>query len=79
MTNAIRIVLIALATGLLAWGALGETHRIRPLAAGEARSADGVVFTADATVDGYVRIKGELFDVYTPLTPGQVQLKDCKT
>jgi hypothetical protein len=78
--QAIRIALIALAVGLLAWGLLGERHRILPLV-GEAQPliADGLRFTEDATVDGYVRIRGELFDAYTPLTPGQVQLKDCKT
>lgn len=79
MTSTIRIALLALAIGLLAWGVFGETHRILPLTGGEARSADGLAFIEDASVDGYVRITGELFDAYTPLTPGQVQLKDCKT
>lgn len=79
MRDAIRLALLALATGLLAWGALREAHVIRPLTGGEARLASGWTYTADATLDGYVRIRGELFDAYTPLTPGQVQLKDCKT
>ncbi len=78
-TLAIRFALIAVAAALLAWGLTGEQHRIVPLTGGEARLADGIAFTADASVDGYVRIRGELFDAYTPLTPGQVQLKDCKT
>lgn len=79
-TLAVRFALIALAAGLLAWGLLGERHRILPLV-GDAPPllAGGARFTEDATVDGYVRIRGELFDAYTPLTPGQVQLKDCKT
>lgn len=79
MRDGIRLALLALATGLLAWGALREEHVILPLTGGEARTASGWTFTEDATVDGYVRIRGELFDAYTPLTPGQVQLKDCKT
>lgn len=79
ITVLIRLALIALALGLLAWGTLGERHAIRSLATAEARTVDGSGFIADATVDGYVRIDGTLFDAYTPLTPGQVQLKDCKT
>ncbi len=78
-TLAIRLALIAVAVALVGWGLRFERHRIVPLTGGEARQADGIAFTSDATVDGYVRIKGELFDAYTPLTPGQVQLKDCKT
>lgn len=79
MIIGVRLVLVATALALLAWGAQGEAHRIRPLVDGTARTVSGWGFTADATVDGYVRIRGELFDAYTPLTPGQVQLKDCKT
>ncbi len=79
MKLTIRIALLVLALGLIAWGVFAERHAVRPLVAGETRFADGTTFTFDASVDGYVRIKGELFDAYTPLTPGQVQLKDCKT
>jgi hypothetical protein len=75
----VRLALIALALGLLAWGTLGERHAIGSLTSTEQRTVDGSGFIADATVDGYVRIAGTLFDAYTPLTPGQVQLKDCKT
>ena len=79
MTNSLRITLFALALALLAWGALGERHRVQPLVAGETRTVGGSELISDAAVDGYVRIHGSLFDAYTPLTPGQVQLKDCKT
>ena len=78
-TAIIRTILALAAAGLLAWGLLAERHHVASLADATAREAGGIAFTEDATVDGYVRIKGELFDAYTPLTPGQVQLKDCKT
>ena len=78
-TLAIRLALIAVAVVLLGWGLQRERHRILSLNGGEARLATGHAFIEDAAVDGYVRINSELFDAYTPLTPGQVQLKDCKT
>jgi hypothetical protein len=79
MTTSLRITLIALALALIAWGVFGESHRVQPLGPGESRSVGGSDFISDAAVDGYLRIDGTLFDAYTPLTPGQVQLKDCKT
>lgn len=79
MTTTFRIAFIVLALALIAWGVFGERHRVQPLVPGEARSVDGSDFINDAAVDGYLRKDGTLFDAYTPLTPGQVQLKDCKT
>lgn len=79
MTTTIRIAMLAAALVLVLWGLTRERHVIQPLDGGEARLVDGYDFTADAAVDGYTRIDGTLFDAYTPLTPGQVQLKDCKT
>lgn len=79
MKNLICLAVIALAATLVVRGLTTESHRIEPLVPGEARLADGAAFISDAAVDGYVRLGGTLFDAYTPLTPGQVQLKDCKT
>lgn len=78
-TNLVFFVIIALAASLIIWGLTRERHEIQPLVPGEVRTADGREFIYDASVDGYVRKDGTLYDAYTPLTPGQVQLKDCKT
>lgn len=77
--NLIAAAIIALAAGLIVWGLTRERHEIQPLIPGETRTADGTTYIFDASVDGYVRKDGTLFDAYTPLTPGQTQLKDCKT
>jgi hypothetical protein len=77
---------------LLLWAALYERHQVGVFAAGEPRTVPGMAlavgpdadpwwpasFTEAATVEAFISQDGVLLNTHT-LSPGQVQLKDCKT
>jgi hypothetical protein len=76
--KAIRILALILALALVAYGLFVERHQIHALTKDETTTIGGPAFIEGASVDGYLRRDGKLFDVYS-LAPDQVELKDCKT
>ena len=74
----LRMAFVVACAALLAASLRFESHEVSPLAekgkAADERSAeavdrlDGLAFTEAATVDGFLRTEGRLYDVYS-LTP----------
>lgn len=87
-----RLALALSVAALLLWAALAERHQVAVFAAGEPRAVPGMAlavgpdadpwwpasFTEAATVEAFISQDGVLRNTHT-LSPGQVQLKDCKT
>jgi hypothetical protein len=73
-----RPMFLAACVGLGAFAILREAHEVTPWHEGSPRADDGLRFTEQATVDGYVRQNGKLYDAYG-LSPEAAREKDCKT
>lgn len=73
-----RLVAVAAALGLLAYGLMGERHQVESLTGGAASTVTGGGFIDAATWEGFMRRDGRIFAVGS-LAPDAVQAKDCKT
>ena len=73
-----RLLFLAAALGLLAYGLFRELHPVRKLDGAELPPVRGGAFVAGATYEAFVRKDGALYDANS-LEPGSANVKDCKT
>jgi hypothetical protein len=74
----IRLIVLLLIVAGLIWSVGRENHTVHSLGSDESKAVSGSEFIEATTVDGFIRKKGKLYDVYS-LTPETASIKDCKT
>jgi hypothetical protein len=74
----VRVLFLAAALMLLAWGVFRELHRVWKLDSPNSTAVDGPGFTEGATYEAFMLKDGRLYDAYG-LAPESASIKDCKT
>ena len=74
----IRLTFLIICMLLLGDGLLFERHQVKALDSDQAKRVGGPSFVQGATVDSYMLLDGQVFDVYS-LSKATANVKDCKT
>ena len=80
MMKHIKFILLLACLLVLLTALLAEKHKVLSLSPGnmQIKIIDGLKYTETASVDGFMRKDGNIYDIYS-LTPEVLQQKDCPT